>query len=272
MSQKIMNLNIFTYKKHTPIVMGILNCTPDSFFDGGVRTTLGAQVRHCDTMIAEGAEIIDIGAFSTRPGYTEISEDEELQRLLPVVRKIREQFPDISLSIDTFRSIVVQRVFDEIGEFIVNDISGGLYDMEMLKICGKLSLPYICMHLLDITQSQTMIADIQQFFEKQIAEAQKYNIQQIILDPGFGFGKTIAQQYELLNNFDTFLHFDLPLLAGVSRKSMIWKTLQNTPNEALNGTTILNTIALMKGAHILRVHDVKEAMECVKLVGLGSGK
>lgn len=247
--------------------MGILNCTPDSFFDGGVRTTLDAQLQHCATMIANGAAIIDIGAYSTRPGYTEISEDEELRRLLPVVRKIREEFPDILLSVDTFRSGVVQRVFEEIGEFIVNDISGGLYDTEMLKTCGRLSLPYICMHLQDVTQSPTMLADMLHFFEKQIVEAQKYNIPHIILDPGFGFGKTLDQQYELMNGLDTFLSFNVPLLVGISRKSMIWKTLQSTPSEALTGTTILNTVALMKGAHIIRVHDVQEAVECVKLIG-----
>ncbi|MCL2327554.1 MAG: dihydropteroate synthase [Bacteroidetes bacterium] len=245
--------------------MGILNCTPDSFFDGGVRISIDAQLQHCETMISEGAAIIDIGAFSTRPGYSEISEDEELQRLLPVVREIRRKFPTTTLSIDTFRSAVVRRVFGEIGEFIVNDISGGLYDNEMLKTCGELSLPYICMHLQDVTQSKTMIADMQQFFETQIAEAHKYGIQHIIIDPGFGFGKTIEQQYELLNCLDEFMYFNLPLLVGVSRKSMIWKTLQCTPQEALNGTTILNTIALTKGAHILRVHDVKEAVECVQI-------
>ncbi len=259
-----MNFDIAQLKK-TSIVMGILNCTPDSFFDGGVRTTLSAQLQHCERMIAEGAEIIDIGAFSTRPGYVEISEDEELQRLLPVVREIRKQFPTTVLSVDTFRSTVVHRVYSEVGEFVVNDISGGLYDSEMLRACGKLSLPYICMHLQDVTQSTDFIADMKQFFATQIAEAQKYKIPQIILDPGFGFGKTIEQQYKLLNNLDQFLYFDVPVLVGVSRKSMIWKTLQITPQEALNGTTILNTIALIKGAHILRVHDVREAAECVRL-------
>ena len=249
----------------TPCIMGILNCTPDSFFDGGVRTTLDAQLRHCETMIAEGAAIIDIGAFSTRPGYSHISEDEELQRLLPVVKQIRTQFPTIIVSIDTFRSAVVRRVFAEIGECIVNDISGGMYDGEMLRTCGERSLPYICMHSHNVTQSKNFIAGMQQFFENRIIEAQQCGIHHIIIDPGFGFGKTIEQQYELLNRLDEFAHFKLPLLVGVSRKSMIWKTLHCTPQEALNGTTVLNTIALMKGAHILRVHDVREAVECIKI-------
>lgn len=261
-----MNFDILTHEKKMPLIMGILNCTPDSFFDGGTRNSLELQLKHTEKMIAEGAAIIDIGAFSTRPGYSEISETEELQRLLPVAREIRKQFPEILISVDTFRATVAQRVFEEIGEFIVNDISGGLYDSKMFEICGKYSLPYICMSLQDVTQSQTMIADLQQFFEEKITEARKYNISQIILDPGFGFGKTIDQQYELLHNLDSFLHFKVPLLVGVSRKSMIWKVLQNSPCDALNGTTILNTIALMKGAHILRVHDVREAMECVKLL------
>ena len=260
-----MNFDIFANLKKTPIVMGILNCTPDSFFDGGVRTSIDAQLRHCETMISEDAAIIDVGAFSTRPGYSEVSEEEELRRLLPLVKQIRIQFPTIPVSIDTFRSAVVRRVFDETGAFIVNDISGGLYDEKMLQTCGELSLPYICMHLHDVTQSKTMIADMQQFFEQQIAEAHTCGIPQLILDPGFGFGKTIDQQYELLNRLDEFTHFNVPILVGISRKSMIWKTLQCLPQEALNGTTILNTLALIKGAHILRVHDVKEAVECVKL-------
>jgi dihydropteroate synthase len=247
--------------------MGILNCTPDSFFDGGTRTSLDAHVAHCARMIAEGAAIIDIGGYSTRPGYAEISEEEELRRLLPVVRAVRKNFPDIAISIDTFRSGIVRSVYAEIGTIIVNDISGGEYDSEMLETCGKLALPYICMHLQDVTQSTDFMSDMQDFFAQKNAVAQQYNIPQLLLDPGFGFGKTIAQQYELLRRMNEFAHFNLPILAGLSRKSMIWKTLHCTPQEALNGTTILNTLALSKGAAILRVHDVKQAMECVRLLG-----
>ena len=256
-----------------PLVMGILNLTPDSFYDGGSHNNTDDVLRHCEKMLTDGADIIDIGAFSSRPGSEIISIDEENQRLLPYLTEIRKRFPEIIISIDTFRKDVAKNALEN-GADIINDISGGIFDEEMLPFIGENHIPYIMMHCGGSIESlhTNLIKEnpceiVKSFFEKQIEFLSKYGEQQIILDPGIGFNKSMKSNFELLNNIDRYRVNDLPVLIGISRKSMIYKTLNITSKEALNGTTVLNTIALMKGADILRVHDVKEAVEAVKLVG-----
>ena len=256
-----------------PLVMGILNLTPDSFYDGGSHNNTDDVLRHCEKMLTDGADIIDIGAFSSRPGSEIISVEEENSRLIPYLIEIRKRFPEAIISIDTFRKDVAKNALEN-GADIINDISGGIFDDEMLPFIGENSIPYIMMHCGGSIESlhTNLIKEnpceiVKSFFEKQIEFLSKYGEQQIILDPGIGFNKSMKSNFELLNNIDRYRVNDLPVLIGISRKSMIYKTLNITSKEALNGTTVLNTIALMKGADILRVHDVKEAVEAVKLVG-----
>ncbi len=254
-----------------PKVMGILNVTPNSFFDGGKHSDLKAILSQVEKMLSEGATFIDIGGYSSKPSAEFVSEDEELERLLPVVQQIVREFPTAILSIDTFRSKVAQATIEN-GAAIINDISAGKLDDKMLQTVAQLQVPYIMMHMKGTPQTMqsmaqygNIIKEMVFYFSERVAQARSLGINDIIIDPGFGFAKTIQQNFEVLNKLELFQMLELPLLAGVSRKSMIYKTLETTPEFALNGTTSLNTIALLKGAKILRVHDVKEAVECVTL-------
>lgn len=255
----------------TPKVMGIVNLTPDSFYDGGAYKSEDEIVNKVAAFISEGATFIDIGAYSSRPNAIDISEAEEEKRIVSIVKLITKEIPDAILSIDTFRSRIARKCIDN-GAAIINDIAAGNIDSNMLATIGELNVPYIMMHMRGTPQtmaSQTsydnLILEINSFFAERIAAARKEGINDVIIDPGFGFSKNTVQNFEVLKNFNAFAFHDLPILAGVSRKSMIYKTLETTPENALNGTSALNTIALLNGASILRVHDVKEAMECVKL-------
>ena len=252
--------------------MGILNINPDSFYDVGKHKNETAILKHTESMLNQGATFIDIGAYSSRPNADHVDEDEELKRIIPIVNLILKTFPETLLSIDTFRSKVAEACIQS-GAAMINDISAGKLDDNMLQTVADLSVPYIMMHMRGTPQSmqqQTnyddLIKDIIYYFSERIAEARLLGIIDIIVDPGFGFAKTLEQNYELLNKFELLKMIDKPILAGVSRKSMIYKTLKTSADEALNGTSILNTVALQKGASILRVHDVKEAVECVKLI------
>ena len=241
-----------------PQVMGILNVTPDSFFAGSRKQTEQDIAERANQIVAEGATMIDIGGCSTRPGSEPVSEQEEMQRLrlaLGVVR--REQLHSV-ISVDTFRPDVARMVVEEFGADIINDVSEG--SMEMYRMIARLRVPYILMSV------QPTLHDMLLAFAREVQQLRDLGVKDIILDPGFGFGKSLTQNYQVMNNLERLLVMELPLLVGISRKSMIYKLLGLTPNESLNGTSILNTIALMKGASILRVHDVKEAVECVKIV------
>jgi dihydropteroate synthase len=255
----------------TPKVMGILNLTPDSFFDGGLYKDESKILNQVQKMLDEGAVFIDVGAYSSKPNADEVSQDEELQRILPIIALLVKQFPDIVISVDTFRAEVAKQCIEK-GAALINDISAGQLDDNMLKTVAKLNVPYIMMHMRGTPQTMqqqtdydNILKDILFYFSERITAARALGIKDIIIDPGFGFAKTRAQNFELLNELEGFNIAGLPLLAGVSRKSMIYKTLKTSPNEALNGTTALNMVALQKGAKILRVHDVKEAVECVTL-------
>jgi dihydropteroate synthase len=255
----------------TPKIMGILNVTPNSFYDGGKFTLSENGLSQVGKMLDEGATFIDIGAYSSKPNSEFVSEEEERNRILPVVQGILKQFPDALLSIDTFRNGIAA-VCIENGAAIINDISAGNLDEKMMEVVAKYNVPYIMMHMRGTPQnmqSQTnyenIIKEMLFYFSEKVNKARSLGINDLIIDPGFGFAKTLEQNYEVLQNFECFKILDLPLLAGISRKSMVYKPLGLTANEALNGTTVLNTIALSKGANILRVHDVKEAVECVKL-------
>lgn len=256
-----------------PKVMGILNVTPNSFYDGGKHREINSIIHQVDKMLSEGADFIDIGAYSSKPSAEFVSELEEIERLKVVVKELINTFPNIVLSVDTFRAAVA-KVAVEHGVAIVNDISAGLLDEKMLPTVAELKVPYIMMHMRgnpqtmqSMTKYDDIVKEITFYFSERIQKARSFGISDIIIDPGFGFAKTVEQNYEVLNKMEVFSMLELPLLAGVSRKSMIYKVLETTPQEALNGTTVLNTIALQKGAKILRVHDVKEAVECIKLVG-----
>lgn len=252
--------------------MGILNLTPDSFYDGGKYKDAKSILNQVELMYNEGASFIDMGAYSSRPGAEHVPEAIEAQRMLPMVELILKHFPKALLSIDTFRSSIAKEAI-EAGAAIINDISAGNLDPEMFRTVAKYQVPYIMMHLKGTPQSMQkeavyndLIQDLRYYFSEKINEATQLKINDIIIDPGFGFAKTTGQNYSLLNHLDLFQTFGLPLLIGLSRKSMIYKVLNGTSKEALNGSTALHTVALLKGANILRVHDVKEAVECVKLI------
>ena len=256
----------------TPKVMGVLNITPDSFYDGGKYKDETSMLKHVERMLKEGATFIDLGAYSSRPNADHVSGAIELKRILPMVELILKIFPDTLLSIDTFRSKVANACIDA-GAALINDISAGKLDDNMLNTVADLAVPYVMMHMRGTPktmQQQTnynnLVKDILFYFSERIAAARALGIVDVIVDPGFGFAKTLEQNYELLNKLELFKIIEAPLLVGLSRKSMIYKTLNTSANEALNGTSVLNTVALQKGTSILRVHDVKEAMECVKLI------
>lgn len=255
----------------TPKVMGILNITPNSFYDGGIYSNSLEIIGKVEKMLQDGATFIDVGAYSSKPGAEFVSEEEELERLIPVIELVLEKFPDILLSVDTFRSNVAKIAIEK-GAAMINDISAGLLDDKMLETVANLQVPYIMMHMKGNPQTMQTLATYEDvvkemmfYFSERINVARSYGLNDIIVDPGFGFAKTIEHNYEIMQKLEYFSFLDLPLLVGVSRKSMIYKLFDKTPNEALNGTTILNTIALQKSANILRVHDVAEAMECVKI-------
>ncbi|RXG27594.1 dihydropteroate synthase [Leeuwenhoekiella marinoflava] len=256
---------------NTPKVMGILNITPDSFYDGGSYKNEQDILKQAEKMLADGATFIDVGAYSSRPGAKDISVDEECSRLIPVVELLVKTFPDILLSIDSFRAKVASEAVSA-GAALVNDISAGLLDEQMLQTVSELQVPYILMHMRGTpqtmktrTQYEDLIQEVILYLSERVAAARALGINDIVVDPGLGFAKTVSQNFELLNATNQFQILDLPMLIGLSRKSMITKILDIDAQSALNGTTVLNTIALQKGASILRVHDVKEAMEAVKL-------
>ena len=251
--------------------MGILNVTPDSFYDGGKYTGDKNILNRVEKMLLDGATFIDIGGQSSKPNAATVTVDEELKRVVPIVGLIIKQFPKAILSIDTFNSKIAQECVEN-GVAIINDISAGNLDEKMFETVAKLQVPYIMMHLRGnpqtmqtLTDYDNLVKDILFYFSEKVAKARSFGINDFIIDPGFGFAKTTTQNFELLNKLDLFQMLELPILAGISRKGMIYKTLETTTEKALNGTTVLNTIALTKNANILRVHDVKEAVECVKL-------
>lgn len=258
----------------SPVVMGILNITPDSFYDGGRYFDENAGLQRVQEMIDAGAAIIDMGGASTRPGAKEVSPEEEWTRIMPVLDSVRKHFPGACISIDTYHSGLAEKALGH-GANMINDISGGTFDDQMAGLIGEWDVPYVIMHIQGQPgnmQQDPRYDDVPEevatFFENQISLFRQHGASRLILDPGFGFGKTLEHNYTLLNKLDRFSAFDYPIMAGLSRKSMINKVLGTNPEEALNGSTVLNTIALLKGAKILRVHDVKEAVEAVKIVGM----
>lgn len=254
-----------------PKVAGILNVTPDSFFDGGRYSTIDKALKQTEKLIDEGADIIDIGGQSTRPDSEFLSDETELSIVIPVIKAIKKEFPRVKLSIDTFWSkVAIESVNEGVG--MINDISGGTLDNKMFETMGKLNVPYVLMHMRGTPQTmgnytnyENLITDINYYFSKKVSELRKFGVNDILLDPGFGFSKTLQQNYDLLKNMDKFKIFNLPLYIGISRKSMIYKCLETSAEDALIGTSALNLYALQKGAHILRVHDVKEAKQMIKL-------
>jgi len=255
-----------------PLVMGILNITPDSFYDGGKYQNEKSILKRVEQMLSEGAGIIDIGAVSTRPGSQSVDKKEEHNRLIPALKAVVKEFPDAIISIDTYRSAVAAAAVSE-GAHIINDISAGGFDAKMFDTIAKLNVPYIMMHMQGTPQNMQLnpqyddvVNDIILFFAKKITQLTRAGAKDIIVDPGFGFGKTVEQNYELLNGLDYFKTIEAPLMVGISRKSMIYKLLETTSEEALNGTSVAHSIALMKGADMLRVHDVKEAVQAIKII------
>jgi dihydropteroate synthase len=263
------NSSVFSTKN--PIVMGILNVTEDSFFDGGHYINEKKIIARCKQMLEEESSIIDIGAQSSRPGATLIQADEELLKILPIIKLLKTEIPEIIISIDTFWAKTASECI-KAGAHIINDISAGEMDEDMFDTIAKLKVPYIIMHMQGTPQNMqnnptynNVVAEVISYFDIKIALLKNKGVEQIIIDPGFGFGKTLAHNYQLLNGLDQFNQFELPVLIGTSRKSMIYKLLATSPQEALNGTSVTNTLALQKGVSILRVHDVKEAIECIKI-------
>ncbi len=264
------NSSIFSTENR--IVMGILNLTKDSFYDGGQYINNQQIIYRCKTMLDEGATIIDLGAQSSRPGATEISSRNELKKLIPTIKLLKNTFKNITISIDTFWSNTAKECI-QYGASIINDISAGEKDKNMFSTITKLNVPYIIMHMKGTPKNMQknpiyndINREISSYFEKKIKQLHELGFYKIIIDPGFGFGKTIEHNYQILNNLKKFKCLKTPILIGTSRKSMIYNLLETTPKEALNGTSITNTIALQNGANILRVHDVKEAVECIKIV------
>jgi dihydropteroate synthase len=254
-----------------PKVMGILNITPDSFYDGNRYVDEKSILNRVEVMLSEGADIIDIGAFSSRPGAKPVSENEERKRLLPNIKTIVKHFPDVVISVDTYRSKIAKEVLAE-GAQIINDISAGNLDKEMFETIAKLQAPYIMMHMQGTPENmqknpvyKDVVSEVISFFETKIEALAKLNHHQLIIDPGFGFGKTLSHNYELLHRLEAFSVLNKPVLVGISRKSMLYKLLKQTPEQMLNASTVANTIAILKGAKILRVHDVKEACEIIKI-------
>ena len=256
----------------SPKVMGILNVTPNSFYDGGKHSDEKSVLSQVENMLLEGATFIDIGAYSSKPSAEFVSESEEISRLVPMIQLVLKHFPETLISIDTFRANVANAAIEN-GACMINDISAGGLDDKMMQTVAQLQVPYVMMHMKGNPQTMQSLAQYENitkemllYFSEKVAQARSFGINDLIIDPGFGFAKTTEQNFEVMNNLELFQILELPMLVGVSRKSMIYKTLETEPDFALNGTTVLNTIALQKGANILRVHDVKEAMETIKLV------
>jgi dihydropteroate synthase len=254
-----------------PKVMGILNLTPNSFFDGGKYINEAEIIAQVEKMLSEGATFIDIGAYSSKPNAEFVSVEEEMARIVPIVELLVQQFPQILISIDTFRSKVAEACILK-GAALINDIAAGKLDDTMLNTIAKYNVPYIMMHMRgnpqtmqSLTEYQDVVKEMILYFSELIAAARSLGINDLIIDPGFGFAKTVEQNYEVLQKMELFQQLDLPILVGISRKSMIYKVLNCNVSESLNGTTVLNTVSLLKGANILRVHDVKETVECVTL-------
>ncbi|WP_294593018.1 dihydropteroate synthase [uncultured Bacteroides sp.] len=271
---KYINVNGSLLDLSTPCVMGILNITPDSFYSGSRMQTEAEIAGRVTQIIAEGAHIIDVGAYSSRPNAENVSAKEEMERLRSGLEILFKVQPDAIVSVDTFRADVARMCVEEYGVAIINDIAAGEMDEDMFRTVAQLNVPYIMMHMQGTPQNMqqhpyydNLLKDIFQYFARKVQQLRDLGVKDMILDPGFGFGKTLEHNYELLSHLEEFRIFELPLLVGVSRKSMIYRLLGTTPQEALNGTTVLDTICLLKGANILRVHDVREAVETVKIVG-----
>lgn len=263
----------------TPQVMGILNLTPDSFYAASRQQDEEAIARRCRQIAAEGGSMIDVGAYSSRPGADDVSAGEEMERLRRGLAVVRRELPDAIVSVDTFRADVARMCVEEYGADIINDISGGQLDRQMFGTVARLGVPYILMHMKGEPQTMQqapayddLLREVMIYFAERVLRLRELGVKDIIADPGFGFGKTLAHNYELMAHLEEFRMLEVPLLVGASRKSMIYKLLGGGPEEALNGTTVLNTIALMKGAHILRVHDVRPAAEAVRMVTALGGK
>ena len=270
---KYINANGTLLDLSTPCVMGILNVTPDSFYAGSRMRTEEEIARRVEQIVSEGAGIIDIGAYSSRPNADNVSPQEEMERLRTGLTVLRKIAPDAVVSVDTFRADVARMCVEEYGVAIINDIAAGEMDKEMFRTVADLNVPYIMMHMQGTPQDMqqhphydNLLKEVFQYFARKVQQLRDLGVKDIILDPGFGFGKTLEHNYELLAHLEEFRIFELPLLVGVSRKSMIYRLLGTTPQESLNGTTVLDTICLLKGADILRVHDVKEAVETVRIV------
>ncbi|MDR3273483.1 MAG: dihydropteroate synthase [Flavobacteriaceae bacterium] len=252
-------------------IAGILNVTEDSFFDGGRYFSESQALKQTEKLLADGADFIDIGGQSTRPGSKFLHADEELKRLIPVIKAVKKEFPQARISVDTFWAKVAEETVNE-GVGMINDISGGQIDEKMFETIGRLKVPYVLMHLRGTPQTmgqftnyEDLILEIDRYFSQKINQLRKFGVNDILLDPGFGFSKTTEQNYELMKNLEQLNMFGLPLYLGISRKGMIWKPLNITPDEALTGTAVLNFYALQKGAKFLRVHDVKEARQVIKI-------
>ncbi len=268
-----LNLKGRLYALDRPLVVGILNATPDSFYSASRCDSNSEIAARAQQIVEEGGDIIDIGAYSSRPSATHISEQEEMSRLANALEIVKNLYPNIPISVDTFRAEIARRCVEKFGVAMINDISGGELDPNMFATVAKLHVPYILMHMRGTPQTMQkethydhLVADVMRYFASKIDQLTLLGVNDIVLDLGFGFSKTTAQNYTLLQALDQFAHFGLPILTGISRKSMIYKPLDSTPAEALNGTTVLNTIALTKGTQLLRVHDVRQAVECVTLV------
>ncbi len=264
------NGNLKTFEQ--PVIMGILNVNPHSFYDGGKYVNIDKAIRQAEKMLQEGADIIDLGGISTKPGMKLISGEEEWKRVQPFIQKLIKEFPNTIFSIDTYNSITARNSIES-GFSVINDISGGRFDPDMFEVVSQLNVPYVLMHSIEKPENMqenpeynNVVQEVYRYFSEKTLELKKLGVNDIIIDLGFGFGKTIQHNYQLLNALELFKHINLPILCGISRKSMIYKVLEIKPENALNGTTVLNTIALLNGAQILRVHDVKEAKEAQKLV------
>lgn len=263
----------------TPQVMGILNLTPDSFYAGSRQQSEEAITARCRQIVAEGGTMIDVGAYSSRPGAADVSAEEEMERLRRGLAVMRREVPDAIVSVDTFRAEVARMCVEEYGADIINDISGGQFDRDMFRTVARLGVPYILMHIKGKPQTMQqapqyddLMHEVMLYFAERLLRLRELGVKDVIVDPGFGFGKTLEHNYDLMAHLGEFRMLEAPLLVGISRKSMIYRLLGGGPEEALNGTTVLNTIALMNGAHILRVHDVRPAAEAVRMIAALGGK
>ena len=279
MLHKTLNIRGTLTSLDTPLVMGILNVTPDSFYADSRKQTEAAIEERIQAILSEGGQIIDLGGYSSRPDAAEVSPEEEIRRLAFALKILNAHYPDATLSVDTFRADVARRCVEEYGVAIINDISGGELDADMFGTVARLHVPYIMMHMRGTPQTMQqhtdyadMMEEIMLYFSRKVRQLRLLGVNDIILDPGFGFSKTLEQNYQLMSHLKEFSIFELPLLVGVSRKSMIYKLLGGTPADSLNGTTVLNTYALLNGANILRVHDVREAVEAIRVIGQMTNK